>query len=107
MYSVLRHGLSCRANICPIQTTWMTEGKSMTKLEIYVSETCWACEEAKRIVADLAPQYPDFSIELRDVSDKRKPSNVFATPTYILNGRTIFLGNPTREELKNKLEAAR
>ena len=79
----------------------------MTKLEIYVSETCWACEEAKRIIADLAPQYPDFAIELRDVSDERKPSHVFATPTYILDGRTIFLGNPTREELKNKLEAAR
>jgi hypothetical protein len=79
----------------------------MTKLDIYVSETCWACEEARRIVADLAPQYPDFTIELRDVSDGRAPSQVFATPTYVLDDRTIFLGNPTREELKNKLEAAR
>jgi alkyl hydroperoxide reductase subunit AhpF len=79
----------------------------MTKLDVYVSETCWACEEARRIVADLAPQYPEFSIELRDLNDERRPSHVFATPAYVLNGRTIFLGNPTREELKNKLEAAR
>ncbi len=79
----------------------------MTKLDIYVSETCWACEEARRIVADLAPQYPDFTIELHDVSNGHTPSQVFATPTYVLDGRTIFLGNPTLEELKNKLEAAR
>ncbi len=78
----------------------------MPKLDVYVSEECWACTEARRIVADLSPKFPNVDIELRDLTDERKPSSVFATPTYILDGRTIFLGNPTRDELSQKLNSA-
>ena len=76
----------------------------MSVLHVYVSEDCWSCAEAKRIVADIKPLFPGMEIELRDVNDEGRPSQVFATPTYILNGRTIFLGNPTQEELAQKLE---
>jgi glutaredoxin len=78
----------------------------MPKLDVYVSEECWACEEARRLVADLSPHFPEVDIELRDLTDGRKPSSVFATPTYILDGQTIFLGNPTRDELSQKLNIA-
>jgi glutaredoxin len=78
----------------------------MPKLDVYITEECWACAEARRIVADLSPQFPEVDIELRDLSDERKPSSVFATPTYILDGRMIFLGNPTRHELSQKLNIA-
>ena len=77
----------------------------MAKLDVYITDGCWSCEEALRIVADITPQFPEVEIELRDMSDERRPSHVFATPTYVLNGRTIYLGNPTREELGQKLEA--
>ena len=78
----------------------------MSKLDVYVAEDCWACEETRRIVADIAPQFPQVEIELRDLNDARRHSKVFATPTYVLNDRVIYLGNPTREELKEKLAAA-
>lgn len=77
----------------------------MVKLDVYISETCWSCDEARQIVADIKPQFPSVTIELRDIGDVRRPSSVFATPTYVLDGRTIFLGNPTREQLQQKLEA--
>ena len=77
----------------------------MSVLHVYVSEDCWSCAEAKRIVADIKPLFPGMEIEVRDVNDEGRPSQVFATPTYILNGRTIFLGNPTQEELAQKLKA--
>jgi len=76
-----------------------------TRLDVYIAEECWACEEARRIVADVTPHFPNVDIELRDVNDERRPSSVFATPTYVLDGRTIYLGNPTREELSRKLQA--
>ena len=79
----------------------------ISKLHIYVSETCWACKEARNIAADIKPQFPDMEIELRDLGDDRRPSRVFATPTYVLDGRTIYLGNPTREELVQKLQEGR
>lgn len=78
----------------------------MAKLHVYVTETCWACRETRIIVADITPQFPEMEIELRDVTDERRPTQVFATPTYILDGQTIFLGNPTREELIQKIESA-
>jgi hypothetical protein len=78
----------------------------MAKLHVYVTETCWACQEARSIVAEVKSQFPDMEIELRDLNDERRPSQVFATPTYILDERTIFLGNPTRNELIQKLESA-
>ena len=76
------------------------------ELDVYISESCWSCDEAKQIVADMRPHFPSVTIELRDISDERRPSSVFATPTYVLNGRTVFLGNPTREQLQQKLEVA-
>ena len=77
----------------------------MPELHIYVTDTCWGCKEARSIVADVGPQFPRVNIELRDLEDERRPSQVFASPTYVLDGRTIFLGNPTREELAQKLIA--
>lgn len=77
----------------------------MPELYVYVSETCWACEEARKIVTTMKSQFPAATIELRDLEDEQRPKQVFATPTYVLDGRTIFLGNPTREELAQKLSA--
>jgi len=78
----------------------------VAKLDVYISDTCWSCDESKQIVADVKPQFPGVTFELRDIRDRRCPSTVFATPTYVLDGQTIFLGNPTREQLQQKLEAA-
>jgi hypothetical protein len=75
----------------------------MAKLDVYVAEECWACEETRRIVADVAPQFPEVAIKLRDINNGNVPSRVFATPTYVLDDRVIYMGNPTREELKEKL----
>ena len=76
----------------------------MPKLDVYLEDTCWACSESRRIVAEIAPMVPHVEIELRDLSDKKRPDNVFATPTYVLDGRVIFMGNPTMEELLEKLD---
>ena len=75
----------------------------MSQLHVYIREKCWSCQEARRLVEEVKPLFPGVEIELRDVGDERRPDQVFATPTYILNGRTLFLGNPTIEELTLKL----
>jgi len=77
--------------------------KNLT-LHIYVADDCWSCQETRRIVADVTPQFPEAAIELRPI-DAAAPDDVFAVPTYVLNGRVIFLGNPTREQLSQKLAA--
>jgi hypothetical protein len=77
-----------------------------TQLDVYISEACWTCNETRQIVADLRLRLPGITMELRDIADERRPHSVFATPTYVLGGRAIFLGNPTREQLRQKLEDA-
>lgn len=78
----------------------------MKKLQIYISEDCWSCEETHRIVADIAPQFPTVAVEMIDTAETPLPESVFAVPTYVLDGRVIFLGNPTRDELSYKLKRA-
>lgn len=78
----------------------------MLKLEVYVSNDCWSCEETFRIVSDISPKIPELQVTFINMETvEEKPENVFAVPTYLLNGRVISLGNPTREELYQKLES--
>ena len=77
----------------------------MTKLQVYISDDCWTCEETRRIVADIRPQFPQIQVELLSLNEVTRPPTVFAVPTYVLNGRVIFLGNPIRDELRSKLHS--
>ena len=78
----------------------------MIKLQVFIAEDCWSCEETRRIVADVAPNFPGVLVELLDMTVSDRPDSVFATPTYLLNGRVISLGNPTRHELSQQLTQA-
>ena len=77
----------------------------MVRLHVYIRDDCWTCAESHRIVADIAPQFPQLSVELIDIDQDDPPGNVFAVPTYILDGRIISLGNPYREELRKIIES--
>ena len=74
-------------------------------LRIYVADDCWSCQETRRIAAAVAPQFPEVEIDIRQIGDD-PPDDVFAVPTYALNGRVIFMGNPTRNELSQRVAAA-
>ena len=78
----------------------------MTKLEIYVTDHCWSCEESRRLAAEVRASMRDVEVELVDLNSERRPSHVFAAPTYVLDGKVIFLGNPHWEALQQKLTAA-
>ncbi len=78
----------------------------MIKLDVYITNDCWSCEESERIVLDVSAKLPEVNVEFIDMEKAdNKPENVFAVPTYLLNGKVISLGNPTREELYQKITA--
>lgn len=79
----------------------------MPKLDVYVRDHCWTCEEAEQIVSDMRDQFPDVDIALLDINPNEWPQQVFAVPTYVLDGKVISLGNPTRERLQLELNSAR
>jgi hypothetical protein len=78
----------------------------MVTLKVFVEEDCWSCSESRRIVEELAPQFPEVAIELINLSAQNRPHDIFAVPTYKLNGKIISLGNPYPQELRNRIQDA-
>lgn len=75
----------------------------MVKLQVYITDDCWSCAETRRIVEDVAPKFSTVQVEFLDMTANDRPDSVFAVPTYVLNGRVISLGNPTRHQLGQQL----
>ena len=70
------------------------------RLEIVVAADCSTCAEARSIAADVQARFPTVQVELIELNGQRPvPCRVIATPTYLLDGRIISLGNPRREAL--------
>ena len=70
-------------------------------LRIYVSAHCPACATARARAALLGRRRPDIPLALVDVeaAGARVPRQVIGTPIYTWNDRVIFLGNPSEDEL--------
>lgn len=81
-------------------------GKST--LRIYIGKHCWSCGEAVRLAEDVRRNFAELNVELIDLEAEGSVNldDVFTTPTYVFNGRTISLGNPTAEELFAKVSGS-
>lgn len=77
----------------------------MHTLTVYISHECWSCEETERILDDVIPHFPDLLLNLVNTQQEPLPEDVFAVPTYLLNGKVISLGNPTRQALQKRLNS--
>ena len=78
-----------------------------TVLQIYVSGKCWGCQEARKIAEEMRIRFPGVRVDLVErESAEDWPEKVVATPAYVLNGKLISLGNPTRKRLYSLLAEA-
>lgn len=75
----------------------------MTRLTIWVTEEGRSCEESRRIAAEVRESFPEVEVVLVDLDSEQAPARVFAAPTYLLDDQVIFLGNPQREDLWQRL----
>ncbi len=77
-------------------------------MEIYVAEDCAVCAYAYEVADSIRAGFP--AVELRIINLSRTteaiPDVVFATPTYLLNGRLWSLGNPSAEDVEKRLSLA-
>lgn len=73
-------------------------------LQVVVSRDCPTCEESRTVVLEMHERFPLLEVELIDLdAGNPVPDGVVATPTYLLDGRVISLGNPRREDLVRKI----
>jgi hypothetical protein len=76
------------------------------ELVIYIMPHCEVCDYALETAAWLRDRYPQLSLRVVDLADPQEPvpEIVFATPTYVLDGRVWSLGNPSRADAMQKLD---
>jgi hypothetical protein len=86
----------------------VTKNGNKPTLRIYVGQHCWSCGEAVRLAEDVRTKFAELNVELIDLDTEGSVNHddVFSTPAYVFNGRTISLGNPTREELFEKVSSS-
>lgn len=78
---------------------------NQASVAIYVATHCLNCAYAQEIAALIRREFPYVELSVVDVTEPHAvvPNQVFATPTYLLNGRLWSLGNPSPEQVRMKL----
>lgn len=77
-------------------------------LEIFVASHCNICEYSKDVYENIRHRFPSVSIRMISVDQPgaEVPESVFATPTYLLNGRIWSLGNPSQAQIEQTFAAS-
>ncbi len=77
----------------------------MPHLDIYVTEQCFGCDEARHLADTVASRFASVLVRVVDLADEpgTRPDAVVAVPSYVLDGRVIALGNPRQAELFSDL----
>ncbi|MEE8158476.1 MAG: thioredoxin family protein [Dehalococcoidia bacterium] len=76
-------------------------------LQVFISQGCRGCELALEVAAKVRKTNPDLGVEVIDIYQEpaRLDSQVLAVPAYVYDGRLLFLGNPSPEELETWLKS--
>ena len=77
----------------------------MNILEVYVAKHCFGCDEALRLAKEVSQSLPHLEVKVRvleEIAEGDLPE-IIATPSYFLDGRLLFMGNPRMEELVAKI----
>ncbi len=77
-------------------------------LQIYIQAHCYTCEHSKAMANQLRKEFPTVQLEFVDFADATatKHPNVFATPTFVLDGTVVSLGNPEMDRIRYLLRQA-
>ena len=71
------------------------------RLTVYIIQNCGNCAYAVGVAAAIQRDYPQVAVQVVDLANPSAPvpDSVFATPTYLLDGRVWSLGNPSPEQI--------
>ncbi len=76
------------------------------ELQVFIEAGCQMCERAMGLAREIDSEYPQLAVRVVDIHESPSVSNdVFAVPTFVLDGRVVSLGNPQRSDLRQKIES--
>ena len=82
----------------------------MHLLEVFYSEHCFACPEARRAVGTFASSRSDVQVIEHDIDvepELAKRYRLIATPALVFDGEVIWYGVPGPGTLARRVEAKR
>lgn len=88
-----------------IHRHYAVEKQGQIAIDIYVAQHCGTCAYTYEVAAEIRRQFPHVQIRMVDMENPTEaiPEVVFATPTYLLNGRVWSLGNPSPAKVQETL----
>jgi hypothetical protein len=83
------------------------EQQNPVVIDIYIAQHCSNCAYAYEVAMQIRQQFPHVTVRLVNMEAPVEPvpDIVFATPTYLLNGRLWSLGNPSPTKVQETLIA--
>ncbi len=77
-------------------------------LDVFVSAHCWQCPESRDIAQEMEKEFVPLGVRVIDLDepDAQKPVSVFAVPTFLLNGKVVSIGTPSRDALRLQIQDA-
>lgn len=77
------------------------------RLDVVVKPGCSSCDEARRLARAIAAGWPELDVRVVELGgDDGAAEVVVATPTYLLDGRVVSLGNPSVDQLERVIRSA-
>lgn len=75
------------------------------QVTIYVAQHCAVCDYSYELAEEIRCRFPHIQVRIIDLEQTTEAvlEAVFATPTYLLNGRLWSLGNPSLAQVAETL----
>ncbi|RIK42902.1 MAG: hypothetical protein DCC55_07490 [Chloroflexi bacterium] len=75
------------------------------QITIYVAKHCTTCDYSYQVAEEIRRKFPHVQVRIVDLEQTTEviPEIVFATPTYLLDGRVWSLGNPSPAHVEQTL----
>lgn len=82
------------------------EHEDGTMLHIYIADHCYGCDRARRLADMVQTERPAIRMQIIDITRETiVPTHVIGTPMYLWHDRVLFMGNPSKAELLEVLDA--
>ncbi|MDD2857185.1 MAG: thioredoxin family protein [Candidatus Nanopelagicales bacterium] len=75
-------------------------------LTVLVADHCVACRRTPQVLAEIAELVPGLTVSVIDVDREDAPVGItlIGTPTYLVDGKVVSLGNPEPRRIADLLE---
>jgi len=74
-------------------------------LQVFIEPTCETCRRAIDLAKGVDEAYPQLAVRIVDIREPEVDrDDVFAVPTFVLDGRVLSLGTPLESTLREKIE---